>query len=368
MPISNLSADASPFPKFADPLVHILLNFNNLLDMQSFAMRENIYSVLSPNFLTAHARLREQFLMITTSGNIYSSVESSIPPTIPLNTDMVNSSVSSSIKSTNATTLSNKKRQRSQNWKIKKSLNSLYPVDIIDGQEYSRLSSPPLLPPKSSFSKYLQAVNDGRIKLRNNTIRVGRHKKYFPSHVTVPHIQSCTSPSRSFILPVIQLPASTHPLCIIRSSKFSPLQLLSDSDSDSSDSDLDSETDLQSNFDSNAYRLQWKERWDMNAEDVLLPSKQIEWELGSHAMKYCEQQLWCYNCGKPAHGANCDLYCSDCLDHPKHFHYCCPEFHNWLLQTQPTTQTWYKERSQNIRKAFTGDPRLHRPVITSSNS
>jgi len=57
----------------------------------------------------------------------------------------------------------------------------------------------------------------------------------------------------------------------------------------------------------------------MTAEDVSLPSKQIEWELGSHAMKYCEQQLWCYNCGKPAHGANCDLYCSDCLDHLKNF-------------------------------------------------
>jgi len=330
--------------------------------MQSFAMRENIYSVLSPNFLTSHKRLREQFLMITTSDKIYSSAASSIPRNISLNTEMVNSSVSHSIKSTTASTLSNKKHQRSQNWKIKKPLNSLYPVDIIDGQEYSRLSSPPLSPPKSSFSKYLQAVNDGRIKLRNNTLRVGRHKKYFLPHV--PHIQSCTSPSKSFILPVIQLPASSHPLCIIRSSKFSPLRVLFDSES--SDSDLDSDTDLQSNFDTNAYCLQGKERWDMGDEDVFLPSKQIAWELNIRSLKYCKQQLWCYKCGKPEHGANCDLNCSDCLDHPEHFHHHCPKFQNWLLQTQPTIQTWYKELSQNIRKAFTGDPRLHKPLKTLS--
>ena len=230
--------------------------------------------------------------------------------------------------------------------------------------------------PRCHFSRYLQDCIDGKYDSNGNLVRRCLKASSAVTSHTLPSFLIARPPPtpRTFVLPIIFLPPSKCPPCIVSKSYFNPIAFYSDSDSDfDSDSDLESELQSHSDFclsspiptselvvdcnlaqgsnlDSKFHRDPFVESLDMLMEDTLLPSKQILTELNTHSRNYCKQQHWCNKCGKPEHGTDCDLYCPDCPTHwlNSHYTYNCPKFFTWLLETQPSSQIWYSERSQEI--------------------
>lgn len=240
--ISNLSAEAHPFPKYADVCYSILADFNFFLQLKSIAMKDSIYSALDTEFQRAHIALQYQLSFISAKATTTHSSASIITPSMDC------SASSAMFQPKPLTTRQVKQQLRASSWR-KHNIDSVETATTRNVLIQATTKSRKISPPTCRFSKYLQDCNDGKFQKngcnQRRIVQICSPIKQSSSNIPPLFPFKPSSPIRSYVIETIYSPPSKSAPCIISSSFYHPIAFDSDSDSDS-DSDFDYESDSQS--------------------------------------------------------------------------------------------------------------------------